>query len=353
MAKNNVPKHPIKKVVFNACIISITVCLIITIVNWVQTPQLSLWNFVFSIPMLAGFMIGFFLYIGNSFSFTIIRKLIPGDPYYIRRMLLFIPFSVVITIFIVFSINFFFFHFNKNTSILTLIEQQKIGYYINFIIISIVCSILFYAFNFYRAFKEGQLEKQAQIAHEATAQFESLKNQIDPHFLFNSLNVLTAVIEEDQQKAIEYTNSLSSIYRYILEQKGKKTVPIHQEIAFAHNYINLLKIRFEESITFQLDDEVIHSNGYTIPLALQLLLENCIQHNIATEEAKLHIHISTDMENLIVSNNLQEKKNKALSTQIGLKNIIDRYELLSNKKVEIIKNNHFFLVKLPILKAHE
>jgi len=210
-----------------------------------------------------------------------------------------------------------------------------------------------YAFNFYKVFKESQLEKQIQIAGVATAQFESLKNQLDPHFLFNSLNVLTAIIEEDQSKAIDYTNSLSSIYRYILEQKGKKTVSIMQEVTFAQNYINLLKIRFEEAITCKIDLVTLQKNSHTIPLALQLLLENCIQHNIATEEMKLHISITANKDYLIISNNLQEKKNKPYSTQVGLKNIIERHALLTKKNVEIIKNHHHFIVKLPILPPYE
>lgn len=342
----------IKKIALNATVISITICTIITMVNWVQKPSINLWDFIFSVPMLAGFLIGFFLYLGNTLSFSIIRKLIPGDPYYVRRMLLFIPFSILITIVVVFSINLIFIPLDNSISIVELLKQQRLGYYINFIIISIVCSVLLYAFNFYKVFKEGQLEKQILIAGAAKAQFESLKNQLDPHFLFNSLNVLTAIIEEDQTKAIDYTNSLSSIYRYILEQKEKKIVPIAQEVAFAQNYINLLKIRFEDAISCQIDLDGLPHDGYTIPLSLQLLLENCIQHNIATEEMKLHIFITTDKDYLIISNNLQEKKNKPHSTQVGLKNIIDRYEMLTQKNVEIIKNEHNFIVKLPILKSY-
>lgn len=340
----------INKLIVNACVTSIAICTIITMVNWVQTPNLNLWHFIFSKPMLAGFLIGFFLYLGSTLAFKIIRKLIPEDPYYIRRMILFIPFSILTTIIIVFTINFLFFSYTNETSLIAFIRDQNFGYYINFIIISILCSVLIYGFNFYKFFKESQLKQQAHIAGEATAQFESLKNQLDPHFLFNSLNVLTGLIEEDPHKAIDYTNSLSRIYRYILEQKDNKTVPIAQEINFAQNYINLLKLRFEDAITYEINYNVKNAQGHTIPLALQLLLENCIQHNIATEEAKLHIYITVEEGKLIVSNTLQEKRNKPNSTQIGLQNIRDRYALLSQKKIEILKNEDYFTVKLPLLE---
>lgn len=342
----------LKRIFLNAMLISLTICTIITLINWVQKPNLDLWNFIFSKPMLAGFSIGFLLYLGNTYSFTAIRKIIPGDPFFFRRMLLFIPFSIMSTMIVVFSINFVF-NLGNNPSLTTLLKQQKLGYYINFIIISICCSILVYAFYFYKVFKESQLEKQMLIAGEATAQFESLKNQLDPHFLFNSLNVLTALIEEDPQKAINYTNSLSRIYRYILEQKDKKTVPITQEIAFAQHYINLLKLRFEDAITYLIDQESIPKDRHTVPLALQLILENCIQHNSATEEAKLSIYITADSEHLIVTNNLQEKNNRPSSTGVGLKNIIDRHALITKKQVHIIKNTDFFIVKLPLLENHD
>lgn len=353
MTKNSEKTQYIKRIIFNSFTISFTICAIITIVNWVQNPRFHFWNFVISKPMFIGFLTGVFLYVGGSFSFFLIRKLIPQDPFYIKRILLFIPLSALITVIVVFCINLLFFALDDDASIVELIKQQRFGYYINFIIISIFIPILIYGLNFYKVFKESQLENQTLVANQATAKFESLKNQIDPHFLFNSLNVLTGLIEEDQQKAIAYTNSLSRIYRYILEQKDKKTVPIAQEIDFAQNYINLLNLRFEDALAYTIDDQSSTNTGHTVPLALQLLLENCIQHNIATDESPLRIEITMDQEYLIVSNNLQEKKNKQTSTEIGLKNIVERYSLLTKKKVEIINNDLHFIVKLPIIKENE
>lgn len=343
----------LKKLIVNASITSITICIIITMVNWVQVQNLNLSSFVFSKAMLTGFLIGFFLYISSSLTFLLIRKIIPEDPYYIRRMILFIPCSILTTIIVVYSINFFFYSFSSQLSYSPFLKKQSLGYYTNFIIISIICSVLIYGFNFYKYYKESQLKMHAQIANEATAKFESLKNQIDPHFLFNSLNVLTGLIEEDPTKAIDYTNSLSRIYRYILEQKNNTTVSVSQEVSFARNYINLLKLRFEDAITCQIDDEISQTNGRTVPLALQLLLENCIQHNVATENAPLHIYIRTDRKNLIISNNLQEKRNNSSSTKIGLNNIIERYKLISTQQIKIVKDNHNFIVKLPILPNHD
>lgn len=111
-----------------------------------------------------------------------------------------------------------------------------------------------------------------------------------------------------------------------------------------------MQLRFEDAITFHIDDNVLTKEGNIIPLALQLLLENCIQHNIVSDEKQLHVEITTENDVLVVSNNLQEKKIKHNSSKIGLRNITERYKLLTNRPVEIIKSEDSFVVKLPILK---
>lgn len=343
---------PIKKLILNATVITTIICIVITAVNSVSDPTFDFVEFIFSRGMLRGFLIGFLLYIANSLSFLGIRKIFPEDTFYIKRFLLFIPTTIILTITIVFLVNLVVFRFDNRTSLSDFMAKQHAGNYFNMVVISIIVSLIIFGFYFYKIFKENQLKKQTQIAGEATAQFESLKNQIDPHFLFNSLNVLTGLIEENPNKAIDYTNSLSRIYRYILEQKDKETVTIAQELDFAQNYINLLKLRFEDAITYQIDSEAINEKGSTVSLALQLLLENCIQHNIATEESKLNIRIRKEQNYLLISNNLQEKKGKLESTKIGLKNIIDRYSLLTKIPVEIVKDDQNFIVKLPILNTN-
>ena len=223
---------------------------------------------------------------------------------------------------------------------------------INYILVAII-TIIFLGIFYFLDKKKSQLEKEivkeSTKAETATAKFESLKNQLDPHFLFNSLNVLTGLIEENPENAIDFTTSLSKIYRYVLEQKDKEVVPIQEELIFAKTYINLLKLRFENSIDFELDQSLINDGEFIVPLSLQILLENTIKHNIVSEQKPLKIKIYKQDNNLIVENTLQPKDSIKDSTGVGLNNIINRYQLISNREVVIAKENNLFQVKIPIL----
>lgn len=222
---------------------------------------------------------------------------------------------------------------------------------INYILVAVI-TVFFLILFFIIDRKKNKLERKIIVestkAETATAKFESLKNQLDPHFLFNSLNVLTGLIEENPDNAIDFTTSLSKIYRYVLEQKDKEVVPIQEEINFAKTYINLLKLRFENSIHFELDESLINHEGFIVPLSLQILLENTIKHNIVSEQKPLKIKMYKQDNNLIVENTLQPKDSIKDSTGVGLNNIINRYQLISNRKVEIEKDQ-LFRVQLPIL----
>ncbi|WP_413533437.1 histidine kinase [Empedobacter brevis] len=232
---------------------------------------------------------------------------------------------------------------------------QKYIFYdhtINYLLVAIVT--VFFLFIFYIIDrKKNKLEHKIVLestkAETATAQFETLKNQLDPHFLFNSLNVLTGLIEENPENAIDFTTSLSKIYRYVLEQKDKEVVSIQEEINFAKTYVNLLKLRFENSIDFEIEPTTFTETEFIVPLSLQILLENTIKHNIVSEQKPLKIKIYKKDNFLIIENSFQPKETIKDSTGIGLKNIINRYQLISNREVNIKKSEEFFRVELPIL----
>ena len=200
----------------------------------------------------------------------------------------------------------------------------------------------------YKWYQENKLTEQKIIAGSASAQFESLKNQIDPHFLFNSLNVLSSLIEENPEAAQKFTTSLSKVYRYVLEQKDKDLVSVEEELKFAKTYMNLLKMRFENSITFEVP-EFQNEEAKVVPLSLQLLLENCIKHNVVSEKKPLHIKIAIENGQLTIENNLQKKEVLQDRKGVGLQNIINRYAILSKRKVLIEQNEEKFKVFLPIL----
>ena len=217
---------------------------------------------------------------------------------------------------------------------------------------ALMISAFLHAKSFMEELKKNtkkEVVEQKLIAKSANAQFESLKNQLDPHFLFNSLNVLTALIDENPEQAQKFTTSMSKVYRYVLEQKDKELVKIENEIEFAKIYCNLLKTRFEDSVnfTFDINDEDLQK--MVVPLSLQLLLENCIKHNFATSSKPLNIRIFTEGKFLCIENNLQVREQLTESAGIGLANIVQRYALLTKENVFIEKSEQNFKVKIPIL----
>ncbi|MCL6265506.1 2TM domain-containing protein [Flagellimonas myxillae] len=229
------------------------------------------------------------------------------------------------------------------------IAGERAIYYAVALLITLVISVFFHAFYFYRSWQEKKVKEQKIIAGTASARFDALKNQLDPHFLFNSLNVLTSLIEEDPDQAQRFTTSLSKVYRYVLEQKNKDLVTVDEELNFARTYVRLLKMRFEDSIVFEIPEKSSVPDAKIVPLSLQLLLENAVKHNVVTAAKPLHIHVEEKNGMLVVRNNLQEKQVVKKSSGVGLQNIKQRYGILTDRAVEIEKNHSQFSVTLPIL----
>ncbi|RRQ48142.1 histidine kinase [Maribacter algicola] len=234
-------------------------------------------------------------------------------------------------------------------SFLDFFKNENYGTYIYTLLIAILVSSILHAFYFYKALQDSKVKEQKVIAGTASAKFDALKNQLDPHFLFNSLNVLTSLIEEDPNQAQKFTTSLSKVYRYVLEQKNKDLVSVDEELQFANTYVKLLKMRFEDSIILDIPENATNPEAKIVPLSLQLLLENAVKHNIVNSAKPLYIKIFEEDGNLKVTNNLQEKQVVKKSSGVGLQNIQQRYELLSNRKMEIHKTDGNFTVELPML----
>jgi hypothetical protein len=223
-------------------------------------------------------------------------------------------------------------------------QGYSFGLWITLSIISV-----FYVAYFYNRYQKNKVKEQKVIAGAASAKFDALKNQLDPHFLFNSLNVLTSLIEENPENAQKFTTSLSKVYRYVLEQKSKELVTVDEELNFARTYMSLLKTRFEDSIIFEIPDKASNPESKVVPLSLQLLLENAVKHNMVTTSKPLHIKIYEDGNHLVVMNNLQPKQIVKKSSGVGLENIKQRYALLSERKVHINQREKDFAVAIPML----
>jgi sensor histidine kinase YesM len=211
--------------------------------------------------------------------------------------------------------------------------------------IALFCSTPFIFFTKWQeAMKRGyELREQNLIF-----QNETLKSQVNPHFLFNSLNTLSALVKTEVAIADQFIGKLSLIYRYILENNAKASVPLNNELNFIRDYFYLHQIRSEGKILLSI--EIEEDNKYSIlPVSLQLLIENAIKHNIATIEKPLKISIYIENLNVVVKNNLQKMATQVVSTKIGLKNLNERVRLTTGKEIIIEENKNEFLVKLPLL----
>lgn len=199
--------------------------------------------------------------------------------------------------------------------------------------------------------RKSAIEAEQLRSEKLASQYQSLKDQLNPHFLFNSLNVLSNLVYEDPDKSAAFIQKLSKIYRYVLEVQQEELVSLTQELDFARNYLELQKIRFEENLAFSIDVQT--EKGYYIPpLSLQLLLENAIKHNVASQDNPLFIHILQKGNDLWVSNSYQPKFGQNdPSTGVGLKNIKLRYQILSDRQMQVTQNENEFLVRLPLLEV--
>jgi sensor histidine kinase YesM len=218
------------------------------------------------------------------------------------------------------------------------------------VVITFLISFFLNSKEFLKNWKKAALDAEKLKKAQMAAQYESLKNQVNPHFLFNSLNALTNLVYEDQDLAAKFIRELSRVYRYVLDTRSQELVSLKTEMDFIGAYIFLQKIRFDDKLEISIDYAGFEQKMIP-PMALQLLLENAIKHNVIAEDEHLKVDFSVDEnEMLVVKNNLQKKNIPSEdSSGMGLTNIQSRYEFLSNRKVEIIAGPIDFIVKIPLL----
>ncbi len=203
------------------------------------------------------------------------------------------------------------------------------------------------AYKYYQ--KNKQHEKQLAIYNQALAEtkISQLKNQLNPHFLFNNLNILDQFIDENKDKASQFLNEFSEIYRYILDVSDKKIILVDEELNFAKQYFEIIKHKYEES--YQLEIHKENSIGYIAPLTLQLLIENAVKHNYGTIKNPVYISISINHQVIVVQNNLIPISTKKIESKRALKNLEEQYQLLSQEKIVITKSNESFTIQIPII----
>jgi two-component system LytT family sensor kinase len=208
---------------------------------------------------------------------------------------------------------------------------------------------IYISFNFFKAWKNSLFEIEKYKTQSSEAQLQNLKNQINPHFLFNNLSVLTSLVYKNQDKAVDFINELSKVYRYVLDNKNLELVTIYEELEFLNHYTYLLKIRFEKAFSISLNIDENNKHSYLPPMCLQMLVENTIQHNEASQAKPLQVSIYTNNNTLIIENNIQARSDNTESSKTGLKNIQSRYAYYTDKKVEISNDGKIFKVTLPLM----
>jgi len=293
--------------------------------------------------------IGYPLFKGINFLVRFLDKKIPWISHPLKRLI--IQFSSMIIycslVIIVFTVLWFTLVQKQNFDLIRFmsIESLKIG-----LSILILSSLIVHSFIFFKKWKTAAVQ-QEKLKHEHLAlQYDTLVNQVNPHFLFNSLNSLAALIDKDPDKAGQFVKRLSEIYRYVLDQKVNDLVSVESELKFLESYIFLQKIRFAENLIISMDVTPVRKRE-VIPLSLQMLLENAIKHNIISKDHPLHIEIySTDEDYIGVKNNNQKKAAIDGSTGLGIENIKRRYEFFTNKPVKTIENQEYYMVELPTIK---
>ncbi len=213
------------------------------------------------------------------------------------------------------------------------------------IAITAIYEVIYFVEQLRNSLTEGEMLKREGLRAELNA----LRTQVNPHFLFNNLNTLCAIIPEDSEKAVQFVEQLSKVYRYILEVKEDKCIPLAEELKILEAYAFLLKTRFGNNFNLSIDVPESMRQKEVVPFALQLLVENALKHNIVSKEQPLHISVKAINDELIIENNLQKKQQVENSTGIGLKNIRNRYGLITKRAISVAETPHFFTVVLPLI----
>lgn len=219
------------------------------------------------------------------------------------------------------------------------------------ILISTMTMAIYEAIYYYIRLKNSIREEEQAKRVIVQAQLDTLRNQAQPHFFFNTLNTLRDIIDQNtKEEAMEFVNQLSEVFRFILESGNSNLITLHEELKFAHAYIHIQKERFGENLKLHWNISENDKDKLIIPMSLQLLLENAVKHNVISKAKQLRVEVTTENGHLMVSNKIQPKSTQLPTTKLGLKNIDRRYTLISNKQVVVSNDKDYFIVKIPLLR---
>ena len=228
------------------------------------------------------------------------------------------------------------------------------NYAVGSLTIILLVSALYEGVYFYDRWRASMVEQERLRREYVESQLAGLRDQVNPHFLFNSLNTLAYLIPEDPQRAVHFVRKLSKVYRYILEMRDKQLIPLAEELAFLDAYVFLLQERFGDNLRVDIDIPAARREDRVVPLSLQMLFENAIKHNVISQDRPLTIRVFVeDGDHLVVTNKLQVRPQATPSTGVGLENIRNRYAFFCDRPVVVTQTDEAFRVELPLLAAPE
>ncbi len=297
-----------------------------------------------------GFVICITQWLGHGYIYNQLDKRFSWQEYPVKRA---IYNSIGIIVYAVFAylivfllmVRIIYGGFPENPLILAI----KSSYYA--ILVSFGVSIILVTIGFFKKWKSSLLEAERLKGEMLRYKYESLQNQINPHFLFNSFNVLSDLVYEDQKKAVHFIKQMSELFRYVLDSRDKELVPLADELEFISSFAFLLQTRFEDKLTISIDvrteqDEMI------VPMTIQLLIENCVKHNEISTKIPLVIKVTRKNDHIEVVNNLQLKQVGTDSKATGLSNIVQQYSYFTDKQIVIDQTDQYFRVNVPVLKVN-
>jgi two-component system LytT family sensor kinase len=296
-----------------------------------------------------GMLIGYPLFKVNRFSGYFIERNYPWKEGPFRTLILSFTSGIFLSIITIVIVNILsFVYIYKQPFTWTGFIAGTFYAMVSELFITIIIILSYYVADFFREWKILLLREEQFKREALSLQFDALKNQVNPHFLFNSLNVLTSLVETDPPQAVKFIKQLSDVYRYVLEHKDKELIDLNTELQFVNAFVYLQKIRFDSSLVVNISLE--GTTGRIIPLSLQMLVENAIKHNIISVDKPLVISITSAGDYIVVKNNLQKKMVIQETGSIGLNNIRDRYAYFSKLPVVIEDTGAMFTVKLPLIE---
>ena len=312
------------------------------------TSQSALSHWLFKLSYLYTIMIAFVVWEGNRYLLFTLRSYFNWFQKPIRKILtLFLAVSFyTIPISILLLVGWYHIFANSQVDWEIVLTTTLV------IMICVIFIVHVYETVFLVKESENEMLRNAQLAKaKLESELEALKNQIDPHFVFNSLNTLSHLIEEKPGKARQFNDSLADVYRYILQNKKRDLVLLREETIFIKHFFSLLKIRYEDAVQVNLNIPESMTDQYLLPpISLQALIENAIKHNEFSDGFPLIIDVRVDHGEVIVSNKLRKKLLHRSSSKTGLQNLNERYKLTTGSAIRVFETESEFMVGLPLLK---